>query len=143
MSSLLRGQGPEGPVADHVQTEIPGFRALTRQILPVEDFEAAALDRHHVRAALVPPRYRSGYFAHVFAGGYDAGYYSYLWSEVLDADMVGWFEENGGLRRENGDRFRDLLLSRGGSVDPMAAFASVRGRAPSTEPLLRRRGLVG
>jgi peptidyl-dipeptidase Dcp len=109
----------------------------------VEAFEADALDRHRVRAALVPPRYRSGYFAHVFAGGYDAGYYSYLWSEVLDADMVGWFGENGGLRRENGDRFRDRLLSRGGAVDPMAAFAAVRGRAPSTEPLLRRRGLVG
>ena len=117
----------------------------TEQVHPeaVEEFEAGALDRHRVRAALVPPRYRSGYFAHVFAGGYDAGYYSYLWSEVLDADMVDWFGENGGLRLENGDAFRDRLLSRGGAVDPMAAFAAVRGRAPSTEPLLRRRGLVG
>jgi peptidyl-dipeptidase Dcp len=90
----------------------------------------------------VPPRYRSGYFAHTFTGGYDAGYYSYLWSEVLDADMVDWFEENGGLRRENGDVFRERLLSRGGTVDPLEAFAAVRGRAPSTTPLLRRRGLV-
>jgi peptidyl-dipeptidase Dcp len=109
----------------------------------VEEFETAALDRHGVRSDLVPPRYRTGYFAHAFAGGYDAGYYSYLWSEVLDADMVGWFEENGGLRRENGDAFRDGLLSRGGTVDPMDAFAAIRGRAPSTEPLLRRRGLAG
>ncbi len=109
----------------------------------VEAFEAAALERHGVRSDLVPPRYRTGYFAHAFTNGYDAGYYSYLWSEVLDADMVGWFEENGGLRPENGGRFRDELLARGGSVDPMAAFAAVRGREPSTEPLLRRRGLLG
>jgi peptidyl-dipeptidase Dcp len=109
----------------------------------VEDFEAEALTRHGVRSALVPPRYRSGYFAHVFAGGYDAGYYSYLWSEVLDADMVDWFRENGGLTRANGDRFRERLLSVGGTVDPLDAFAAVRGRGPSTEPLLRRRGLRG
>jgi peptidyl-dipeptidase Dcp len=108
----------------------------------VDEFESEALTRHGVRSALVPPRYRSGYFAHVFAHSYDAGYYSYLWSEVLDADMVGWFEENGGLRRENGDVFRERLLSRGGAVDPMDAFAAIRGRGPSTEPLLRRRGLV-
>ena len=109
----------------------------------VEAFEVAALERHGVRSDLVPPRYRSGYFAHAFTNGYDAGYYSYLWSEVLDADMVDWFEENGGLERENGEAFRERLLSRGGAVDPMEAFASIRGRGPSTEPLLRRRGLVG
>ncbi len=108
----------------------------------VESFEQAALARHGLTSDLVPPRYRSGYFAHVFAHSYDAGYYSYLWSEVLDADMVGWFEENGGLRRENGDVFRERLLSRGSSVDPLEAFAAVRGRAPSPEPLLRRRGLA-
>lgn len=108
----------------------------------VESFETAALARHGLTSDLVPPRYRSGYFAHVFAHSYDAGYYSYLWSEVLDADMVDWFEENGGLRRENGDAFRERLLSRGSSVDPLEAFAAVRGRRPSPEPLLRRRGLV-
>ena len=89
----------------------------------VEEFERAALERHGVRSDLVPPRYRTGYFAHAFTNGYDAGYYSYLWSEVLDADMVDWFTENGGLTRANGDIFRDRLLSRGGSVDAMAAFA--------------------
>jgi peptidyl-dipeptidase Dcp len=109
----------------------------------VEEFEAEALARRGVRSALVPPRYRSGYFAHIFAGGYDAAYYSYLWSEVLDADMVDWFTDNGGLTRHNGDVFRRELLSRGGTVDPLEAFAAVRGRGPSTEPLLRRRGLVG
>ncbi|MGH3445321.1 MAG: M3 family metallopeptidase, partial [Nocardioidaceae bacterium] len=109
----------------------------------VAAFEVAALERNGVRSELVPPRYRSGYFAHAFAGGYDANYYSYLWSEVLDADMVDWFTENGGLTRENGERFRAGLLSRGGTVEAMDAFAAVRGRAPSTEPLLRRRGLLG
>jgi peptidyl-dipeptidase Dcp len=108
----------------------------------VEEFEAAALARHGVASDLVPPRYRTGYFAHAFTNGYDANYYSYLWSEVLDADMVDWFEDNGGLRRANGDLFRDRLLSRGSSVDPLEAFAAIRGRAPSTDPLLRRRGLV-
>jgi peptidyl-dipeptidase Dcp len=107
----------------------------------VERFEAEALERHGVRSGLVPPRYRSTYFAHAFEGGYDASYYSYLWSEVLDADMVDWFVDNGGLVRANGDVFRRELLSRGGTVDPLEAFAAVRGRSPSTEPLLRRRGL--
>ncbi len=109
----------------------------------VADFEVEALERHGVRSGLVPPRYRSGYFAHIFAGGYDAGYYSYLWSEVLDADMVGWFTDNGGLTRANGDRFREQLLSVGGTVDPLDAFIAVRGRGPSIEPLLVRRGLRG
>lgn len=108
----------------------------------VEAFEQAALDRHKIASQLVPPRYRSGYFSHAFTTGYDAGYYAYLWSEVLDADMVDWFAESGGLRRENGDRFRAELLSRGGTVDPVAAFTAVRGRPPSTEPLMRRRGLL-
>ncbi len=109
----------------------------------VEAFEEAALERHGVRSALVPPRYRSGYLAHAFDGGYDAGYYSYLWSEVLDAEMVDWFTDNGGLTRANGDTFRRDLLSRGGTVDPMEAFEAVRGRPPSIEPLMRRRGLDG
>ena len=109
----------------------------------VEAFERGALEKHGVASPLVPPRYRTGYFAHAFTNGYDAGYYSYLWSEVLDADMVDWFNDNGGLTRENGDAFRAALLSRGGSVDAMEAFAVVRGRGHSTEPLLRRRGLLG
>ncbi|MFB9953595.1 M3 family metallopeptidase [Cellulomonas denverensis] len=108
----------------------------------VQRFEAAALAEAGVDFAPVPPRYRSTYFNHVFAGGYSAGYYSYIWSEVLDADTVTWFEENGGLRRENGDRFRSVLLSRGGSVDPMDAFRELRGRDPQTGPLLARRGLA-
>ncbi|OMQ15988.1 peptidase M3, partial [Modestobacter sp. VKM Ac-2676] len=105
-------------------------------------FEAQALADAGVAYDLVPPRYRTTYFQHVFAGGYSAGYYSYIWSEVLDADTVEWFKENGGLRRENGDAFRDRLLSRGGSVDPLGAFRAVRGRDADTGPLLRRRGLA-
>jgi len=108
----------------------------------VQAFEAAALERAGIAFAPVPPRYRTTYFNHVFGGGYSAGYYSYIWSEVLDADTVTWFEENGGLRRENGDTFRATLLSRGGSVDPMQAFRDLRGRDPEIAPLLARRGLT-
>jgi peptidyl-dipeptidase Dcp len=79
----------------------------------------------------------------VFAGAYSAAYYSYIWSEVLDADTVEWFGEHGGLRRENGEAFRRALLSRGGSVDPMAAYRAFRGRDPEIGPLLVRRGLTG
>jgi peptidyl-dipeptidase Dcp len=105
-------------------------------------FERAALAEAGVASDLVPPRYRTTYFQHIFAGGYAAGYYSYIWSEVLDADTVEWFRENGGLRRENGDAFRDRLLAVGGSVDPLEAFRAVRGRDADPMPLLRRRGLA-
>ncbi|MFD2091885.1 M3 family metallopeptidase [Blastococcus deserti] len=105
-------------------------------------FEQQALAEAGVDSPLVPPRYRTTYFQHVFAGGYAAGYYSYIWSEVLDADTVEWFKENGGLRRENGEVFRTRLLAVGGSVDPLAAFRAVRGRDADPMPLLRRRGLT-
>jgi peptidyl-dipeptidase Dcp len=105
-------------------------------------FEQRALETAGVASDLVPPRYRTTYFQHIFAGGYAAGYYSYIWSEVLDADTGEWFRENGGLRRENGDIFRGRLLSRGGSVDPLDAFRAVRGRDADPTPLLRRRGLL-
>ncbi|WP_344864838.1 M3 family metallopeptidase [Amycolatopsis ultiminotia] len=107
----------------------------------VQRFETEALEKAGVALASIPPRYRTTYFNHVFASGYSAGYYSYIWSEVLDADTVQWFTENSGLKRENGDHFRSTLLGRGGSVDPMAAFEAFRGRAPEIEPLLTRRGL--
>ena len=111
----------------------------------VEDplaFERQALHDAGVDYAPVPPRYRTGYFKHIFAGGYSAAYYAYIWSEVLDADTVEWFKESGGLSRENGEHFRSELLSRGYSVDPLQAFAAFRGRAASIEPLLERRGLA-
>jgi peptidyl-dipeptidase Dcp len=104
-------------------------------------FEAEALHKAGVDFPPVPPRYRSFYFSHIFGGGYSAGYYSYLWSEVLDADTVEWFKQHGGLTRENGDRFRAMLLSRGGSADALGLFKNFVGRDPYIEPLLKRRGL--
>lgn len=107
----------------------------------VVPFEVAALEAAGVAFAPVPPRYRTTYYNHVFGGGYAAGYYSYIWSEVLDADTVEWYGENGGLRRENGERFRRALLARGGSQDPLASFRELRGRDADIAPLLARRGL--
>lgn len=104
-------------------------------------FEEAALERAGVKLDEVPPRYRSTYFSHIM-GGYAAGYYSYIWSEVLDADTVEWFKGSGGLKRENGDHFRKTLLSRGGAGEAMELFVAFRGKEPAIEPLLRRRGLT-
>ncbi|WP_434317349.1 M3 family metallopeptidase [Leifsonia sp. P73] len=112
-------------------------------VTDVAAFEAAALAAVGLDNPAVPPRYASTYFAHTFSGGYDAGYYSYIWSEVLDADTVEWFTENGGLSRENGDRFRNRLLGVGGSKDPLEAYRDFRGRDAVIEPLLKRRGLDG
>ncbi len=110
-------------------------------VTDVAAFEAAALDAAGLAVPGVPPRYSSAYFAHVFAGGYSAAYYAYIWSEVLDADTVAWFEEHGGALRENGDRFRRLVLGVGGSKDPLEAYREFRGRDAAIEPLLERRGL--
>ena len=107
----------------------------------VETFENAALEQAGVALQMVPPRYRSTYFSHIWSSGYSAGYYSYIWAEVLDADSVEWFKENGGLRRENGDHFRSTLLSRGGSRAAMDLFRDFRGAEPNVQPLLVRRGL--
>jgi len=109
----------------------------------VVEFEAEALTAVGLDNPAVPTRYSSAYFAHTFSGGYDAGYYSYIWSEVLDADTVDWFRENGGLTRANGDRFRARLLGVGGSKDPLEAYRDFRGRDAVIEPLLKRRGLLG
>ena len=110
-------------------------------VTDVEAFEAAALAEAGLDDPAVPTRYSTPYFAHTFAGGYDAGYYSYIWSEVLDADTVEFIRETGGLTRENGDRFRQRLLGVGGSKDPLEAFRDYRGRDAAIEPLLERRGL--
>ena len=110
--------------------------------LDVAAFEASALSDIGLDNPAVPTRYSSTYFAHVFSGGYSAGYYSYIWSEVLDADTVEWFRANGGLRRENGDRFRERLLGVGGSKDPLEAYRNFRGRDADIQPLLERRGLA-
>ena len=110
-------------------------------VTDVAQFEAKALAAVGLDNPAVPTRYSSTYFAHTFAGGYDAGYYSYIWSEVLDADTVEWFKENGGLTRANGDRFREKLLGVGGKMDALDAYRDFRGRDAVIEPLLKRRGL--
>lgn len=110
--------------------------------IDAEAFESEALHTAGIALAAIPPRYRTGYFAHIFAGGYAAGYYSYIWSEVLDADTVQWFEDGTASIREKGEIFRRELLARGGSTDPLEAFAAFRGRAPEIDPLLIRRGLT-
>jgi peptidyl-dipeptidase Dcp len=107
----------------------------------VDAFESDALKRYRVDVHEVPPRYRTTYFAHIWNGGYQAGYYAYLWAEVLDHDAYAWFTEHGGLTRANGQRFRDLVLSRGGSEDAATLYRAFRGRDPSVEPLLVARGL--
>ncbi|MDP9260725.1 MAG: M3 family metallopeptidase, partial [Actinomycetota bacterium] len=107
----------------------------------VDAFETEALTRYHVDLPEVPPRYRTSYFAHIWGSGYAAGYYAYLWSEVLDDDAYAWFVENGGMTRANGQRFREMILSRGGTQDVGALYRAFRGRDPSVEPLLEQRGL--
>ena len=112
--------------------------------MPPQDvtiFEPAALKRFSVEMTQVPPRYHTTYFSHIWPGGYAAGYYAYLWSEVIDDDAYYWFRENGGMTRANGKRFRDMILSRGGTQDAAALYRAFRGRDPKVEPLIEERGL--
>jgi peptidyl-dipeptidase Dcp len=121
------------------------YHTLTPAQVPsadeILDFEAQCLEDAGIAFEPIPPRYRTTYFSHIM-GGYAAGYYSYIWSEVLDAETVRWLKENGGLKRENGDLLRQTVLSQGNSRDPMSMFRELVGREPSIQPLLERRGLV-
>jgi len=108
----------------------------------VDPFEAAALKKTGVDLPQVPPRYRSSYFLHIWSNGYAAGYYAYLWAEMLDDDAFAWFGENGGLTRANGDRFRAMILSRGNTEDLAKIYRDFRGRDPKIEPMLETRGLL-
>ncbi len=111
---------------------------------PLQDadvFEQAALDRTHLALKQVPPRYRSSYFMHIWGNGYAAGYYAYLWSEMLDDDAYQWFVDHGGLTRANGDRFRQMVLSRGNTEDLQAMYRAWLGAEPNAEPMLKYRGL--
>jgi peptidyl-dipeptidase Dcp len=111
---------------------------------PVADvaaFEAQTLERFRIALPAIPPRYSSRYFAHIWANGYSAGYYSYLWSAVIDTDAYYWFREHGGMTRENGQRFRDMVLSKGDTVDADIMYRAFRGRDADVEPLLIERGL--
>ncbi|MAD17520.1 MAG: dipeptidyl carboxypeptidase II [Alteromonadaceae bacterium] len=111
------------------------------KITDVADFEQKALAKHGIDYAPVPPRYKSAYFSHAFAGGYSAGYYAYLWTEVFAADAFAYMAEHGGLNRGNGDKFRSRVLSMGNSQDLMQDYLDFRGSKPSTDALLKRRGL--
>lgn len=115
--------------------------AAGQVVTDVEAFEKKAIEDYGLDFAPVPTRYRSTYFSHIFAGGYSAGYYGYIWSEILDAETVDWFKSNGGLTRKNGDHFRKQLLGRGGSIDSMQMFRNFRGQDATIAPLLKRRGL--
>ncbi len=106
-----------------------------------DEFEKQALEKTHLLLTAVPPRYRSSYFSHIWGGGYSAGYYAYLWTEMLDDDAYQWFEDNGGLTRANGDRFRQMILSRGNTEDLANLYATWRGKAPSVESMIKDRGL--
>ena len=119
------------------------WHTLTSEEIPgdAEKFEAAAMKKYGIDYAPVPPRYRTAYFAHIWSGGYSSSYYAYLWSEVLAADAFAYMQAHGGLTRENGQRFRDTILSVGGSREPMDAYKAFRGNEPTVEALLKRRGL--
>jgi len=105
------------------------------------EFEQEALERFKIAMTELPPRYHSTYFSHIWGGGYSAGYYAYMWSELIDDDAYYWFKENGGMTRANGQRFREMILSRGGSQDVATLYRAFRGRDPIVEPLLIERGL--
>ncbi|MDU0349795.1 M3 family metallopeptidase [Actinomyces sp. MRS3W] len=160
LAQRLRGQGAFGQ--GYATTEYLGaalldqaWHTLRPEDVPddaeqVEAFEHAALTNAGIDDALVPPRYRTTYFAHIFGGGYAAAYYAYIWSEVMDADTVSWFRTDGqggqdgdlGLNRTAGERFRREFLSRGDSRDPLVSFRAYRGRDPQIDSLLERRGLA-
>ena len=116
-------------------------QAADAKLQDVAPFEAAALKKFKVDLPQVPPRYRTTYFDHIWGGGYSAGYYAYFWAEVLDHDSFEWFKEHGGLTAENGQVFRDKILSRGNSVELADLYREFRGKDPSVEPLLVNRGL--
>jgi peptidyl-dipeptidase Dcp len=117
------------------------FLAPDAPLQKPDEFEKQALDKTHLTVSYVPPRYRSSYFAHIWGSGYSAGYYAYLWTEMLADDAFQWFDEHGELTRANGDRFRQMILSRGNTEDLAKMYEAWRGAPPSTKAMLKHRGL--
>ncbi|OUF17340.1 peptidyl-dipeptidase dcp [Enterobacter ludwigii] len=117
------------------------WHGISEPVDDVDAFEASALHKEGLDLPAVPPRYRSSYFAHIFGGGYAAGYYAYLWTQMLADDGYQWFVEQGGLTRENGQKFREAILSRGNSTDLAELYRNWRGHDPKIEPMLDNRGL--
>ena len=116
--------------------------AETAPLQNPDEFEKQALSRTHLDIRAVPPRYRSSYFSHIWGGGYSAGYYAYLWTQMLDDDAYQWFDDHGGLTRANGDRFRRMVLSRGNTQDLAAMYVAWRGRPPNIDAMMKYRGLA-
>jgi peptidyl-dipeptidase Dcp len=114
----------------------------TAGLQQADKFEKDALDQIHLWISYTPPRYRSSYFAHIWGSGYSAGYYAYIWTQMLADDANQWFQEHGGLTRANGDRFRNMVLSRGNTEDLEKMYESWRGKKPSVQPMLEYRGLA-
>jgi peptidyl-dipeptidase Dcp len=106
-----------------------------------DEFERQALAKTHLDVGAVPPRYRSSYFSHIWASGYSAGYYAYIWTQMLNDDAYQWFDDHGGLSRENGDRFRRMILSRGNTEDLAALYLQWRGKPPTIDAMMKYRGL--
>jgi peptidyl-dipeptidase Dcp len=128
----------EAATLDMKWHELSAGQAITN----VDEFEKNSLQQTGLFLPQVPPRYRSSYFLHIFSNGYSAGYYAYLWTEMLDHDAYAWFEENGGLTRKNGQRYRDMILSKGNTEDFATMYRNFRGRDASIEPMKQARGLV-
>ena len=126
-------------ILDQAWHQIPPGK--TPQAKDVMAFEAAALKKAGVDYSAVPPRYHTPYFAHIFEGGYSAGYYAYIWTDVLAKDTEHWFNTHGGLERANGDFLRAKILSKGNSVDSLTLFKEFYGQVPDVQPLLDFRGL--
>jgi peptidyl-dipeptidase Dcp len=133
------GEILEAALLDMEWHTLPASAALQN----VDRFEKQALERVHMDLRTVPPRYRSSYFLHIWANGYAAGYYAYLWTEMLDDQAFQWFQDHGGMTRANGERFRRMVLSRGNTEDLQTMYDRWLGAQPSVEPMLRDRGLVG
>ena len=116
--------------------------SATDPLQDVDKYEQESLKKTQLDLPQVPTRYRSTYFRHIWGNGYASGYYAYLWTEMLDDDAFAWFQEHGGMTRENGQRFRDMILSRGNTIDLAKMFRDFRGSDPNIQPMLENRGLV-
>lgn len=128
--------------ASNLDMQWHSLTAKDSAVTDVDAFEKQALEKTKLFIPYVPPRYRSSYFLHIWSNGYSAGYYAYTWSEMLDNDAFAWFKENGGLTRANGQRFRDMILSKGNTEDLSKMYREFRGKEPSITPLLENRGLI-
>jgi peptidyl-dipeptidase Dcp len=128
--------------ADYLDLAWHNLKADEPAVTDVDKFETEALHKAGVDLPQVPPRYRSSYFSHIWGSGYASGYYAYMWTSMLENDAYYWFKEHGGLTRANGQRFRDMVLSRGNTEDLAKMFRDFRGHDPSVVPMMEQRGLI-